>query len=124
MMNYTIDRVTNLGKLAELWQRDNEAYGEMSLPFEVFSDWWQAYPEGLTMLLCEGRIIGGFGMWPMAQDDLYKLASGAVWEQDVRPLRHGEDHEFWYISGLMMRPEFARTRALTTLLSGVADRWQ
>jgi hypothetical protein len=45
-----VGHVRSLGELEDLWAIDSKAYGEASITYERFKDWWLSFPLGLHAL--------------------------------------------------------------------------
>ena len=59
-------------ELRSLWATDCTAYGEASISFERFLDWWSAFPRDLQALFFGERILGALGLWPLSDADALK----------------------------------------------------
>lgn len=59
-----VGQVRSLGELEDLWTVDNEAYGDKSIAYDKFKDWWLSFPIGLHALFFRSRVMGAIGIWP------------------------------------------------------------
>jgi hypothetical protein len=58
--------VRSPAELEDLWAIDSAAYGEASITYEKFQDWWSSFPLGLWALFFRNRIMGAIGLWPLS----------------------------------------------------------
>ena len=81
-------------ELAELWAIDKTAYGEASITYEKFRDWWLAYPPGLMVLNWNQGIGGAIGLWPLSDRSAARLTNAQMKEADVtgRMMRRSAKH--------------------------------
>jgi hypothetical protein len=122
-----VEAIRSPAELQELWAIDNAAYGEASITYEKFLDWWSSFPLGLWALFCQDRIVGAIGLWPMSVRTAAWLKSGKLKESQLsgammrrfvrKPAR------FWYVSGIVLLPQLAGSRAIRTLFSEGIGSW-
>ena len=122
-----VEAIQSPAELQELWAIDKAAYGEASLTYEQFLDWWSSFPLGLWALFCEKRVVGAIGIWPLSVRTAKWLKSAKLKESDLggpimgpftkRPARA------WYISGLVLQPQLSGSDAIRTLFSGGIGSW-
>ena len=73
------------------------------------------------MVLNWGRRIGGaIGLWPLSDRTAARLTNAQIKEADLtgemmRPFREAPTR-YWYVSGIVLRPELGGTRAIRVLL--------
>jgi hypothetical protein len=67
-------------ELRALWAIDCAAYGEASISFERFLEWWSAFPAGLHALFFGERILGALGLWPLSDAGADALKAGRLKE--------------------------------------------
>src|SRR5260370_11236424 len=89
--------------------------------YEKFRDWWRAYPPGLMVLNRDRRIGGAIGLWPLSDRTAARLTNAQLKESDLtgemmRPPFREAQARHWYVSGIVLRPELAGTRAIRVLL--------
>lgn len=124
---FRLGSIHSADELNELWGIDRTAYGEASISFEKFRDWWCAYPSGLLVLHSRQRIGGALGLWPISDRFAASLTKAQIKEpaltgRMMRPFRKAPARH-WYISGMVLRPELAGTRAIRVLLGGGVCHW-
>lgn len=66
---------------------DRAAYGETSISFERFLDWWSAFPRGSQALFFGERILGALGLWPLSDAGAGALKAGRVKQAEVRGVK-------------------------------------
>jgi len=59
-----VGHIRSGGELHDLWAIDSEAYGEASITYEKFEDWWRSYPSGLRAIFFRTRVMGAIGICP------------------------------------------------------------
>jgi hypothetical protein len=114
-------------ELAELWAIDKTAYGEASITYEKFQDWWCAYPPGLMVLNWNQGIGGAIGLWPLSDRSAARFKNAQMKEaaftgRMMRPFRQAPARH-WYVSGIVLRPELIGTRAIRVLLGDGLSHW-
>lgn len=101
--------IANLEELEQLWQIDKEAYGDVSLEFSEFSQWWQRYELGSRCLWIDGKIQASIGVYPLYQQQAIAFAEGIIPEADLIPVTVPEceasPQQYWYASGIVVRPD-------------------
>ncbi len=116
-------------ELITLWELDQSAYGQASIPLPVFYSWWEAFECGLKVLFMGEQIIGACGIWPLSEADSTKLHRGEIKEVDLRPrtLQSCRDSpaQIWYISGILLREDFrsVKLNPIHFLLSAGINLW-
>jgi hypothetical protein len=122
-----VGHVRSLGELEDLWAIDNEAYGEASITYERFKDWWLSFPLGLNALFFRNRVMGAIGIWPLSARCAGFLTTAQLKESEISGRRmrafHDAPTRFWYISGIVLRPELIGGRAIRILLSRGVASW-
>jgi hypothetical protein len=114
--------------LIDLWEIDKQAYGDCSLAYEPFLEWWTRYPYGSRNLVFGGTVIASIGIYPLYQEQAEAFASGLIKESDLLPSllsdceMMGADH--WYCSGIVIAQEFQHKGLLKTLLSLGIGAWE
>ena len=79
------------------------------------------------MLHWEKRIGGAIGLWPFSERAAPRLTNGQMKEADLtgemmRPFREAPTR-YWYVSGIVLRPELGGTRAIRVLLGDGLSHW-
>ncbi len=125
---YVVRNIADEAELKELWEIDNEGYGDASIPFDTFIEWWRAYPSGLFALFEGSAIVGGFGLWPLRRTVFKEFAEGKRRERDIkaRSLERNQGRTSlrnWYVSGIVLKTRFRKTKAIKMLLSGALSAW-
>jgi hypothetical protein len=75
--------VRSPAELEDLWAIDNAAYGEASLTYERFQDWWSSFPLGLRALFFKNRVMGAIGIWPLSNRCARLLKSAQLKESQL-----------------------------------------
>jgi hypothetical protein len=119
--------IQSSAELEDLWEIDNAAYGEASITYEKFKEWWMSFPSGLYALFFRTRVMGAIGIWPLSNRCAELFATGRLKESEIngrtmRTFLHA-GAQFWYISGIVLRPELRGGRAITILLSHCIGSW-
>jgi hypothetical protein len=114
-------------ELEDLWEIDNAAYGEASITYQKFQDWWFSYPSGLHALFFRTRVMGAIGIWPLSPRYAELFMNGRIKESQLngramRPFM-STPTQFWYISGIVLRSELRGGRAIKILLSRGIGCW-
>ena len=122
-----VGHVRSPAELEDLWAIDKEAYGEASITYEKFKDWWLSFPRGLHALFFRTRVMGAIGIWPLSARCAGLLTTGRLKEsqltgRNMRTFVHSPAH-YWYISGIVLRPELIGGRAIKILLSHGIGSW-
>jgi hypothetical protein len=91
-----------------LWPIDSAAYGEASITYERFKDWWSSFPLGLRALFFRNRVMGAIGIWPLSIRLAASLKSARLKGSELsgRMMRTFVDNpsRSWYGSGIVLRP--------------------
>jgi hypothetical protein len=122
-----VGHIRSPAELEDLWAIDNAAYGEASISYEKFKDWWLSFPRGLHALFFRTRVMGAIGIWPLSVRCAGLLTTARIKESQLtgrtmRTFVHSHAH-FWYISGIVLRPELIGGRAIKILLSHGIGSW-
>jgi hypothetical protein len=122
-----VRQIQSSAELEDLWEIDNAAYGEASITYGKFKDWWMSFPSGLYALFFRTRVMGAIGIWPLSDRCAGLFANGQLKESEIngrtmRAFRHTPTQS-WYISGIVLRPELRGGRAITILLSHCIGSW-
>jgi hypothetical protein len=119
--------VRSPAELEDLWAIDSVAYGEASITYEKFQDWCSSFPLGLRALFFRNRVMGAIGIWPLAKRCARFLKSAQLKESQLigRTMRSYLDSpaRFWYVSGIVLRPQLIGSRAIRVLLSQGIGSW-
>jgi hypothetical protein len=122
-----VGHIRSPAELEDLWAIDNEAYGEASITYEKFKDWWLSFPRGLHALFFRTRVMGAIGIWPLSVRCAGLLSTARLKESQLtgRTMRTfiNTPAHFWYISGIVLRPELIGGRAIKILLSQGIGSW-
>ena len=119
--------IRSAAELEDLWEIDNAAYGEASITYEKFQDWWFSYPSGLHALFFRTRVMGAIGIWPLSSRYAELFTHGRIKESQLngramRPFMN-TPAQSWYISGIVLRSELRGGRAIKILLSRGIGCW-
>ena len=122
-----VGHIRSPAELEDLWAIDKEAYGEASISYEKFKDWWSSFPRGLHALFFRTRVMGAIGIWPLSARSAELLTTARIKEsqltgRSMRTFINAPAH-FWYISGIVLRPELIGGRAIKILLSHGIGSW-
>jgi len=119
--------VRSPAELEDLWAIDKAAYEEASITYERFHEWWSSFPLGLRALFFRNRVMGAIGIWPLSDRYGRLLKSAQLRESQLigrMMRRHLEQPpRFWYVSGLVLRPQLSGSRAIRLLLSQGIGFW-
>lgn len=119
--------VDDESQLRQLWRIDVAAYGDHSLAYDGFLDWWQRYPAGSRCLTLDGQIIASIGIYPLTKSQAEEFSIGHIQEDQLIPFclkdceLHGSDH--WYFSGLVIVPEFQNRGIVRRLIRSGVGEW-
>lgn len=126
----SVSCVESLDRLRELWLIDQEAYGDCSIAFKIFEQWWRRYRFGSINLLCDNQIIASLGLWPLPEQVAIDFASGRIAERDLLPMPLEEcersPQQHWYASGIVVVSSLRRrlkTNPLKPLLQRGLNHW-
>jgi hypothetical protein len=119
--------VRSPAELEDLWAIDSAAYGEASITYEKFQDWWSSFPLGLWALFFRNRIMGAIGLWPLSPR-CSRLLKSAQFKESQLIGRTMHSHlnspaRSWYVSGIVLRPQLIGSRAIRVLLSQGIGSW-
>jgi hypothetical protein len=119
--------VRSPAELEDLWTIDNAAYGEASITFERFRDWWSSFPLGLRALFFKNRVMGAIGIWPLSNRCARLLKAAQLKESQLMgsTMRGYTDStaRFWYVSGIVLRTQLIGSRAIKVLMSQGIASW-
>jgi hypothetical protein len=119
--------VRSPAELEDLWAIDSAAYGEASITYERFQDWWSSFPLGLRALFFQNRVMGAIGIWPLSNQCSRLLKAAKLKESQLigRTMRKylASPSRFWYVSGIVLRPQLIGSRAIRVLLSQGMGSW-
>ena len=95
--------IQSTAELEDLWEIDNAAYGEASITYEKFRDWWFSYPPGLHALFFRTRVMVAIGIWPLSARYAELFRNGRIKESQLngramRPFMN-TPAQSWYIMG-------------------------
>ena len=126
--DYSVRTTATLDELLSVWRIDCLAYGEDNVPFEVLLGWWERCPQGhLLIETRQGAVVGGLGLWPVAQETYQALRQGTLNENDLSVLscpKTGLNENHGYLSGVALDEPHRRTRALFYLVRQAAAQWR
>lgn len=102
--------IQNPEELQDLYKIDAEAYGNASIPYETFLEWWSAHQLGLVGAFDENnKVQGAIGIWPVTKNWIKDLSSGRGKESNLntKPIQEAgsQPTENWYISGIVVTPK-------------------
>jgi hypothetical protein len=90
-------------------------------------DWWRSYPYGLRAIFFRTRVMGAIGIWPLSCSCVGLLKAARLKESEItgRQMRVFKDApaRYWYVSGIVLRPELIGGRAIRILLSHGVGSW-
>ena len=122
-----VGHIRSCAELHDLWAIDNEAYGEASITYEKFEDWWRSFPSGLRAIFFRTRVMGAIGIWPLSGSCAGLLKAARLKESEItgRQMRLFKEApaRYWYVSGIVLRPELIGGRAIRILLSHGVGSW-
>jgi len=122
-----VGHIRSCAELHDLWAIDSQAYGPASITYEKFEDWWRSYPAGLWAIFFRTRVMGAIGIWPLSAPcaGLLKAARLKEFEITGRQMRVFREApaRYWYVSGIVLRPELIGGRAIRILMSHGVGSW-
>jgi hypothetical protein len=122
-----VGHIRSCAELHDLWAIDREAYGEASITYEKFEDWWRSFASGLRAIFFRNRVMGAIGIWPLSSSCAGLLKAARLKESEItgRQMRVFRDvaARYWYVSGIVLRPELIGGRAIRILLSHGVGSW-
>jgi hypothetical protein len=99
--------IESADQLRELWMIDADAYGDCSISFECFLNWWERYPYGNSVIFCDGTVIASIGLWPISAQQATAFIEGEIPEAQLVPLTlqdcQKEPQHNWYASGIVLK---------------------
>lgn len=116
-------------ELKEVIRLDQEIYDYFAFSYKQLYNWWNAYPDGLTILLDnEGKVIGEAGLWPLKKKTFFDLLNGIKSEKDItaHSLYHNKDVfkcSTWYFASIAIRKRFRGTKAALVLFLTFLQSW-
>lgn len=121
-------RIETEEELKNLWEIDKLAYGDCSLEFQPFLEWWTRYPYGSRNLMIEGQIVASIGIYPIAKEQAEAFVCGQIREADLIPVALSECEASgasnWYCSGIVIVPQLQNKGVLKTLLQIGIGSWE
>lgn len=110
-LRFSLETAENTDRLRQLWLIDREAYGDLSLTFEAFQQWWNRYSMGSLLLIDNfDMIAGSIGVYPLVEPDYRGLVCGALREAQIKPMLYDEcdlfGSQYWYASGVVLDSTF------------------
>lgn len=127
MMNrYVVHLCTNQNDLRTVWNIDVTEYGDMNVDFTLLHEWWRKFQHGHHIIRNGEEIIGGFGLWPLSKNSYRKLQRGSITEAGINILHPNKalGNKFWYLSGIILKPEYRKKRAAWHLIHRVMTHWR
>ena len=122
-----VGHIRSCGELHDLWAIDSDAYGQASITYEKFEDWWRSYPPGLWAIFFRTRVMGAIGIWPLSTSCASLLKAARLKESEItgRQMRVFREapSRYWYVSGIVLRPELIGGRAIRILMSHGVGSW-
>lgn len=107
--SHFVQSVSNLQQLEELFAIDREAYGDNSISWERFQEWWTLYPQGSRVLLKDGQILASIGIYPLSDEQFESFTQGTIAEECLKPVPSDEcdllAQHYWYVSGIVISKE-------------------
>jgi hypothetical protein len=122
-----VGHIRSCGELHDLWAIDSEAYGQASITYEKLEDWWRSYSAGLWAIFFRTRVMGAIGIWPLSTSCAGLLKTARLKESEItgRQMRAFREApaRYWYVSGIVLRPELIGGRAIRILMSHGVGSW-
>jgi hypothetical protein len=78
-----VGHIRSCAELHDLWAIDSEAYGQASITYEKFEDWWRSYPAGLWAIFFRTRVMGAIGIWPLSTSCAGLLKAARLKESEI-----------------------------------------
>ncbi len=126
--DYSVRATETVDELLSVWRIDCLAYGEDNVPFEVLLGWWEHCSQGhLLIETRQGAVVGGLGLWPVAQETYRALRQGTLNENDLSVLacpQAGAKENHGYLSGVALAEPHRGTRALFYLVRQASAQWR
>lgn len=124
---YEAGTVESLEVLRELWQIDKKAYGDHSLEFEPFLEWWNLYPHGSRCLFLKDKIVASIGIYPLSVEQSQAFRDGHLVESELRPVSIAqcaeEGVQDWYVSGIVVVDEWQNRGLVRPLIRSAIENW-
>ncbi len=123
--NYAVHPCTTQNDLKEVWKIDTTEYGDMNVDFSLLHNWWEKFPYGHYVIKKGDEVIGGLGIWPLSKSSYQGLLKGKIIESEMsicKP-RRGAETVYWYISGMILKTNYRRKRAVWCLIRQVMVHW-
>jgi len=99
--------ITDLGTLKFVYKFDEDSYVDASgakttdIPFELFREWWEAFPHGFLCTLEDQVPVAVIGCFPVTKRWATSFLAGRVSEFGLnRKIIQESDSTHWYLSGL------------------------
>ncbi len=127
--HFVVRHIASSEELRELWLIDEAAYGDDAISLSAFYQWWECFESGLKAVFSEGRVVGAFGIWPLAEEQAEAFCLGQIKEVELMPLKRSECWEqpcpLWYVSGIVLDPALRHggARAIHPLLVIGINLW-
>ena len=106
LVDYSIQNVSTLAQLKDLWQLDMQAYQDCTIPFKTFKQWWSRYPLGSKVYLENNAILAAIGLYPIESTMAVAFMHGEISETDLVPVRLKDcvrtPQQYWYASGILL----------------------
>ena len=117
---YEVSHVKTLVQLRDLWGIDARAYGDANLEYQKYESLWLSNRNGLFAISSQEQVIGGFGIWPVSAEWMNSFELGEASESSL-PINTPEFRgdiacQNWYISGIVLTPEYRSSYAAGILL--------
>lgn len=115
---FSIRPIADAAELRAVWEINADLYGSDALPFDAYLSWWRAYPKAVLALMHEQRIVGAITIWPVLRGAFKRLLGGAwaLRSSDFYPPHAVSKCRDFYVSGIVVRPEFRLPEALRALM--------
>lgn len=115
---FSMHPVADAAQLRAVWEINAELYGSDALAFDAYLSWWRVYPKAVLALMYEQRIVGAITIWPVQRGAFERLLEGtwALRSSDFYPAHAVSKCRRFYVSGIVVRPEFRLPEALRALM--------
>lgn len=122
-----LGHIRSRAELEDLWEIDSAAYGEASITYEKFQDWWFFYPSDLHACSFVPVSWGLSALGPLSTRSAELFTTGRLKESQLngramRPFINASTR-FSYISRIVLRSELRGGRAIKILLSRGIGCW-
>jgi hypothetical protein len=122
-------QATRWGDLADVWEFENQFFGDDNVSLETLRSWWWRYSRMALLVRDEsGQVVGTFDASPLTAQAFAAVLDGTAAEadlsaDDIQAPCNGEVVSRWCITSLTTHPALhRRVDALGALLVGIADR--